>query len=159
MVVYITNVVKRALNNYRNALRRYPISRQRAHDKYNMMVDALLALDKNYVKCPHCIHRKLGQQFDSSGSPIHKNLYRFNYIDSSNFQWAFAFIVDEVNDKITITKMMPARFVTESMNNFNFIITESINNFLRGIVDENRDAKIRRIVRESIDRFINQIVA
>ncbi|MBO7419253.1 MAG: hypothetical protein J6U14_10030 [Bacteroidaceae bacterium] len=39
------------------------------------------------------------------------------------------------------------------------IISESINNFFRGIVKEDRDVRIRRIVRESIDRFINQIVA
>ena len=39
------------------------------------------------------------------------------------------------------------------------IITDSINNFLCGIVKEDRDKRIGKIVRESIDRFINQIVA
>lgn len=39
------------------------------------------------------------------------------------------------------------------------IISESINKFLRGIVNEDRDVRIRRIVRESIDRYINKIVA
>ena len=124
-----------------------------------MMVDALLALGKTYINCPHCIHRKLGQQFDSHGNIVHKNLYCFNYVDKSNFQWAFAFVVDEVNDIIKITKMMPARFVTESTDDFNPIISESINKLINEIIDEDKRRRIQRIVCETTDKYINKMIA
>lgn len=41
MVVYTTNDVRNFPNDYRRALRNNPISRQRAHEKHNNMVDAL----------------------------------------------------------------------------------------------------------------------
>lgn len=131
MVVYITNDVRNSLNDYRRALRHYPISRQRAHEKYNNMVDALLALGKHQVGCSPCVHRKLGQIFDNMGNPVFKNLYRFNYADESKFQWAFALIIDKLKDAITITKMMPSRFVTEGKKFIGDVITEVINNYLR----------------------------
>ena len=131
MVVYITNDVRNSLNDYRRALRHYPISRQRAHEKYNNMVDALLALGKHQVGCSPCVHRKLGQIFDSMGHPVLKNLYRFNYTDESKFQWAFALIIDNLKDAITITKMKPSRFVTERKKSIGEIITEVINSYLK----------------------------
>lgn len=131
MVVYITNDVKKSLNDYKRALRHYPISRQRAHEKYNHMVDALLTLGKHQVGCSPCVHRKLGQIFDSMGNPVFKNLYRFNYADESKFQWAFALIIDKPKGTITITKMIPSRFVTESKKSVSDIITEVINSYLR----------------------------
>ena len=131
MVVYISNNVKKSLHNYRRALKRYPISRQRAHEKYNNMVDVLLNLGNSQVGCIRCIHKKLGQMFDSSRNPIFKNLYRFNYTDESKYQWAFAFVIDKTNETITITKMLPAKFVTEAVHNIDSIITEVINSYLR----------------------------
>ena len=131
MVVYISNNVKKSLYDYRKALKRYPISRQRAHEKYNNMVDVLLNLGNSQVGCTRCIHKKLGQMFDSSGNPIFKNLYRFNYTDESKYQWAFALVIDKTNDTITITKMLPAKFVTEAVHNIDGIITEVINSYLR----------------------------
>ena len=119
------------MNDYRKALRHYPISRQRAHEKYDNMVDALLALGKHQVGCSPCVHKKLGQVFDSMGNPVFKNLYRFNYSDESRFQWAFALIIDNLKDTITITKMMPSRFVTEKRTRIGQIINEVINQYLK----------------------------
>ena len=131
MVVYISNNVKKSLHDYGKALRHYPISRQRAHEKYNNMVDALLNLSNSQVGYTRCFHKELGQMFDSSGNPIFKNLYRFNYTDESKYQWAFALVIDKTNETITITKMLPAKFVTEAVHNIDRIITELINSYLR----------------------------
>ena len=95
------------------------------------MVDALLSLGKHQVGCSPCVHKKLGQVFDSMGKPIFKNLYRFDYTDKSKFQWAFALTIDKTKDTITITKMMPSRFVTEGKKSIGDVITEVINNYLR----------------------------
>ena len=114
MVVYITKDVKQALNAYRNALRKYPISRDRIHEKYNNMVNALLALGNDQSGLRPCIHKKLGQRFSGTNKPILMSLYRFNYSDESNFQWSFGVVIDKLNNKITITKMIPSSFVTES---------------------------------------------
>ena len=114
MVVYITRDVKQALNAYRKALRKYPISRDRMHEKYNNMVNVLLSLGNDQGGLRPCIHKKLGQRFSSTNEPILKNLYRFNFSDESKFQWSFGVVIDKLNDKITITKMIPASFVTEN---------------------------------------------
>ena len=143
MVVYITNDVKKTLNKYRNSLNNYPISRQRAHEKYNNMVDALLSLGNNQNGCSLCVHKKLGQLFDNSGNPIYTNLYRFNYTDSSNFQWAFALIIDRPNDKITITKMMSGRFVTEMLKRMGVIISEEIRKYLKSAAKSLAQFKIK----------------
>ena len=113
MTVIISNDVLKSLSDYKKSLINYPISRQRALEKYNKMVDSLQNLGNYHSQCRPCVHKKLGQEFDSDGIPLFKDLYRFNYKDESNFQWAFAIIIDEQNDTITITKMMPSIFVTE----------------------------------------------
>ena len=130
----VSNDVKRSLRNYKNALMRYPISRQRVYEKYDNMVDALLALGNSQVGCLPCIHKKLGQRFDSLGNPIFKDLYRFNYSDKSRFQWAFALVIDNQNEKITITKMMPAKFVTEEKHTIDTIISEARRRILRKLL-------------------------
>jgi hypothetical protein len=78
------------------------------------MVNALLSLGNNQSELRPCMHKKLGQRFSSTNEPILKSLYRFNYSDESKFQWSFAVIVDKENDRITVTKMMPASCVAES---------------------------------------------
>ena len=116
MVVYISNDVKKELNNYRKSLRNYPISRERATKKYNDMADALLSLGNDQTHCTPCVHKDLGQRFDIMGNVIFKNLYRFNYQDTSKFQWAFAVFIDKKNEKVTIAKMMPSSAIKESIN-------------------------------------------
>ena len=85
MVVYVSNSVKTAMNAYRRSLRKYPITRERAIEKYNLMVNALLSLGDNHINCRPCVHKDLGQRFDKDRKPIYKNLYRFNYQDKSKF--------------------------------------------------------------------------
>ena len=57
MVAFVSNNVKKELQKYKNALRRYPISRERAIEKYNNMVDALLSLGNNQAQCRPCMYK------------------------------------------------------------------------------------------------------
>lgn len=112
MVAFVSNNVKKELQKYKNALRRYPISRERAIEKYNNMVDALLSLGNNQAQCRPCMYKDLGQKFDSMGNPMFKNLFR--YKDESKFPWAFAVVIDKTRNTVTITKMMAASSIKES---------------------------------------------
>ena len=116
MVVVISNDVRSALDEYKVSLVNYPIPKERAYEKYDKMVDALNRLGTSLVVPPVCIHKDLGQQLNAEGKPIFKNLRRFNYSDESGFQWAFACFHNEEDDTITITKMMAASFVKESID-------------------------------------------
>lgn len=117
MVVFVNNNVKEELQKYKKALRRYPISRERATEKYNNMVEALLMLGNDQTHCKPCVHKNLGQRFNVAGEPILKNLYRYDYKDASQFPWAFAVVIDNENNKVTITKMMAASSVKEAVEN------------------------------------------
>lgn len=117
MVVFVNNNVKEGLQKYKKALRRYPISRERATEKYNNMVEALLMLGNDQTHCKPCVHKDLGQRFNVAGEPILKNLYRYDYKDASQFPWAFAVVIDNENNKVTITKMMAASSVKEAVEN------------------------------------------
>ena len=114
MVVFVSNDVKKELQKYKNALRRYPISRERAIEKYNNMVDALLSLGNNQAQCRPCMYKDLGQKFDSMGNPMFKNLFRYDYKDESKFPWAFAVVIDKIRNTVTITKMMASSSIKES---------------------------------------------
>ena len=70
MVVYVSNKVKKELQQYRKSLKNYPISRERATEKYNNMVDALLSLGNDQTHCKPCVHKDLGQRFNVMGKPI-----------------------------------------------------------------------------------------
>ncbi len=115
MVVVISNDVQSALDEYKVSLGNYPIPKERAYEKYDKMVDALNGLGASLIVPPVCVHKDLGQQLDAEGKPIFKNLRRFNYSDESGFQWAFACYYSEEDDTITITKMIAASFVTETI--------------------------------------------
>lgn len=93
----------------------YSLSNKRIREKLDKMIDTLLTLGNQELstKGTLCMDRDLGQDFNAYRQPIHKNLYRFNYVDESDFQWAFAYNVDKNNDKVIITKMMPSIYVKE----------------------------------------------
>ena len=158
MVVIISVDVLDSISEYASALTHYPITTARAHKKVDLLIDALNSLGTSISTPPLCMNKDLMQTFDGKGNPLNKNLKRYNYQDESGFQWAFACLYDFENDTITILKMMAANHIKESNQHcFNRIVSESINNYLRGI--EDRDVRIQRIVRETIERFISQIVA
>ena len=126
MVVVIRNNVQVSLIEYINSLKDYPISIERAIEKYDNMVDALLALGNSINTPPICTNKDLGQTFNAQGMPTNKNLRRFNYQDESGFQWAFACMYDYDNDIIAITKMMAAKHIKEDKSRCLFQILELI---------------------------------
>lgn len=154
MVVYITKDVKQALNTYRNTLRKYPISRDRIHEKYNNMVNALLALGKDQSGLRPCMHKKLGQRFSSTNKPILMSLYRFNYSDESKFQWSFGVVIDKLNNKITITKMIPSSFVTESK-----IYNNTKSQYKMKQKIRLTEGDLHRIIRNCVNEALNELDA
>ncbi len=115
MAVIFSNNVKNALDLYRKSLRNYPISRERALKKFDNMVCALNNLDTSMSTPPICLYKDLGQRFTSDGQPIYKNLKRFNYKDESGFQWSFACLYNDNDNRITIVKMMPSNQICEEI--------------------------------------------
>ncbi|MBO7417771.1 MAG: hypothetical protein J6U14_02410 [Bacteroidaceae bacterium] len=53
----------------------------------------------------------------------------------------------------------PAKIAIMNRRVINNAVSRAIDNLINEIIEDDRQRKIRRIVRESIDRFINQIVA
>ena len=136
MVVSISNDVQHALEEYRASLSGYPISKERAHEKYDDMVNALIGLGTSISTPPVCTHKNLGQIFDSEGNPMIKGLRRFNYKDKSGFQWAFACHYNFDSDTIRITKMMPAIQVKESIERFRNRISRIVNEEINKAIAE-----------------------
>lgn len=115
MEVIFSNEVKRALEEYRKSLKLYPISIDRAHEKYESMVNFLSELRNSITVPPLCTFKDLGQVFDANGTPQNQNLRRFNYKDKSGYQWAFGCLYNEETNKITIIKMLPSNQVKEEI--------------------------------------------
>ena len=161
MVVIISNNVLKRIDEYADALTRYPISPERAKEKVALMKSAILGLGSSAMVPPICMYKDLLQTFDSQGNPINKNLKRFNYKDKSNFQWAFACLYDDENDTITILKMMPSTSVKESLDKLINVILENV---LGQYINENiilEDSRLRRKVRLTegdLHRVIKQCV-
>lgn len=114
MEVTLGKSVKKGVEKYlQELLSKYPISKERAIEKYNNLCNALLALGENPYANPVCVHKDLGQRLNKNGEPKDKYLRRFNYQDKSGFQWAFAYVVDEGENIVAVNKMMPASLVKE----------------------------------------------
>ena len=117
MEVIISNSVLLSIEEYTDALTRYPISEERADIKVNNMISTLFKLGKSSFTPPICVHKDLGQSLDSKGNVGNTNLKRYNYEDESGFQWAFSCNYDFSTNRITIVKMMPANQVKEDKYN------------------------------------------
>lgn len=90
MEVVFTKDVVGTLNAYRESLKTYPISSERAHQKCDALMAALESLGSLPMTPPICMHRDLLQTFESNGEPRCKELRRYNYKDESGFPWAFS---------------------------------------------------------------------
>lgn len=118
MEVVFSKSVETSLEEYKESLKHYPISRQRALEKYKKMHDSLVELGNIASIPPTCMQIDLGQSLDKNGNPRNPNLKRYNYKDESGFQWAFACLYDQDANTITITKMIPSiRVVKEEKDN------------------------------------------
>ena len=117
MVVIISSNVFSKIYEYIEALTMYPISKSRAHQKIDKMLNYLINLGNSILTPQICLSKDLGQVFTSDGKPIHKNLKRFNYKDESGFQWSFGCLYNYDNDTITIVKMMASNQIKEEIEN------------------------------------------
>ena len=136
-VVFSKNVTD-ALNAYRESLKNYPISSERAHKKCAAMIEALKSLGNLPMMPPVCMYRDLLQTFRRNGKPRCKELRRYNYTDESGFPWAFSCLYNKEKGTITIMKMMPAQFVVKedkkavfSESRLRQIVSEAVRNALR----------------------------
>jgi len=112
MEVVLKKQVIRSLDAYKKALENYPITNERRHDKVDNMRIALENIKNNPTKYPICMYKKMGQKFDEEGKPLNLNLRLLKYTESKS-SWYFAYLVDEKNDRVIVTKMNFSRFVTE----------------------------------------------
>ena len=115
MEVIFSDTVKKSLEDYRDVLKNYPISNERAHEKWKRMVESLRSLGDLIASPPICMYKDLGQTFDENGNPTNKNLKRYDYKDESGFQWAFACNYNYEKGTITVLKMIPSIFVKEEI--------------------------------------------
>ena len=145
MDVIFSNEVKIALELYRQSLSNYPISIERAIEKFDNMVNALNGLGESISTPAICNKKDLGQILSINGTPINRNLRRFNYKDESQFQWSFACHYDYDNDTITIVKMMASNQIKEEIekNNFSARATHSCIKLARTIADMQESFSIR----------------
>lgn len=112
MVVIISSNVFSKIDEYIEALTMYLISKSRAHQKIDKMLNSLINLGNSILTPQICLSKDLGQVFTSDGKPIHKNLKRFNYKDESGFQWSFGCLYN-----YTIVKMMASNQIKEEIEN------------------------------------------
>lgn len=126
MVVVFNSDVQVTLKEFIDSLKNYPISIERASEKYINMVNTLLSLGNSLKTPPLCINKDLGQSFNNKGEAMNKNLKRYNYKDESGFQWAFACNYDYDSDTITITKMLDSIHIKEDKSKCLYQILELI---------------------------------
>ena len=138
MDVVISDEVLTKINEYSEALTRYPISEQRAKEKVANLKSAIAALGNLPMMPPVCMYRDLLQTFRRNGKPRCKELRRYNYTDESGFPWAFSCLYNKEKGTITIMKMMPAQFVVKedkkavfSESRLRQIVSEAVRNALR----------------------------
>ncbi|MCR4811699.1 MAG: hypothetical protein K5867_03780 [Bacteroidales bacterium] len=112
MNVIFSDTVQRRLENYAQSLSNYPISNERAKEKFENMISALLNLGTMPYSNPVCDKKCLGQTFEN-GQTQNINLRQFVYADESKYQWLFSYNVDEENNEITIFKMLPSNRVID----------------------------------------------
>ena len=144
MVVIISTDVLDSIDKYADALTMYPITRRRAHEKVDNMVNALIKLGNSPVTPQICMHKDLLQTFDSNGNPMNTNLKRFNYKDESQYQWAFACLYDYDNDTITILKMVGANYIKEFFDRIGYIVSEEMKKYVNDVIEENRSTRYQR---------------
>lgn len=121
MNVTYSNNVKIAIHQYAQALKNYPISKERRNDKVRML--------RNYMKksirtvCetignasyPLCTFSDLGQCFDSNKRPLNQFLRQTHFSDESKTQWLISFIVFEDNNTILIENLKQAKTIVKEM--------------------------------------------
>lgn len=136
-----SNQVKEGLINYFNALLSYPISKERAKEKFTNLVNALNGLDNGIVKI-RCKWKDLGQKYDKNGRMLIPDLYQYVWKDEADRPWSFSYVLD-TNGIAHILIMKYSHFVKENNQNKTYKemsrirLTESqLHNVIRRCVNE-----------------------
>lgn len=144
MDVVFAESIRSFIEEYEIALMKYPISRDRALQKKQEMIDFF------YKKLPSvgrytlrtCPYRRLGQIL-RNGQPQLPYLLMGSYQDkSSRTTWLFSCIMDDDTDTLTICHILHSNGVYESKTTNRISITES---------------DIRKMVRECLHRIKNEV--
>lgn len=143
MDVVFAESIRSFIEEYEIALMKYPISKDRALQKKQEMIDFF------YKKLPSvgrytlriCPYKRLGQIL-RNGQPQLPYLLMGSYQDkSSRTTWLFSCIMDEDTDTLTICHILHSNGVYESKTSDRISITES---------------DIRKMVRECICKVIQE---
>lgn len=113
MEVIFSKQVLVSIEEYTNALAKYPISNERIEMKVYQMRSTLLSIGENPFANPVCRYKDLGQSFSTSGNPKNPYLRQFVYKDEANSPWTFAYLINEKLQKVIITKMMYSAFIVK----------------------------------------------
>lgn len=110
-VIYSKQVLS-SIEEYTDALTKYPISDGRIQKKVDDMFNALQSIGANPLAYPICQYQALGQSF-FRGKPKNPYLRQFVYKDKADKPWTFAYIVDERQQRIYITSMIYSAFIVK----------------------------------------------
>lgn len=115
MDVLLSNNVEQSLYAYLQSLLDYPISVERAYQKYERMRNFVLGIGNNPYAYPICRYKNLGQQFDTNNRPLNPNLHQVVYKDESKRPWTFAFWIDEEYHQVVVTRMIFSSYIKEEI--------------------------------------------
>ena len=111
---------------------KYKITQQRANEKFfNLRRFMRRVIPSRITTYGICRYKDLGQRFNNSNQPIFKRLRQALYADESKTQWSFSFFYYEAIDKLYYSRLMLSRLIRCSSVNYNSIITETINSYLK----------------------------
>lgn len=113
MEVIFSKQVLDSIEEYTNALTKYPISNERIESKVYKMRNALLSIGANPLANPVCKYKDLGQSLDAAGNPKNPYLRQFVYKDESNRPWSFAYLIAQHQQRIYITSMIYSAFIVK----------------------------------------------
>lgn len=111
---------------------KYKITQQRANEKFfNLRRFMRRVIPSRITMYGICRYKDLGQRFNNSHQPMFRRLRQALYADESKTQWSISFFYYKAIDKLYYSKLMLSRHIRCSFVNYNNIITETINSYLR----------------------------
>lgn len=83
--------------------------------------------------------------------------YTIKTNNTTNQPYVYVFMVNLKPEEFGLE--VPSNVSENVQRHISRIVSESINNLVREIIEEDRQRRIQRIVRETIERYINNLVA
>lgn len=136
-MVILSNQVKNGIVAYWNSLRNYPITANRAFEKYVEMECALKSLD-SIIYDRRCTYRDMGQKYLKNNICVFPFLRLFTYADKqSKSKWYFSYVRDE-QDNVFVLYMKYSRLVKDNMNysKKRLITEDELESIIKRTIDE-----------------------